>query len=454
MDKEKNMPFGKRVPIKLESVIATKVTASDLKKELNSIGLTCAHTEEQQLEKYIQEVVSTFKGGVNQGFGTYKFRDTNTMNAQTDFSLIKDWKTFREAIVIDLDIDNQWIINDSAGQYTVDLCTIGHSTGFDYLRDNYSGFPGNYGTKEYDQKEPTVESIKTTFLALSTSLASALVEGIDEVTLESFMAHLIEGMPKEVVDYEQNEERYMYIVNDYDSVSGDCKGIGIISMEFSIIIKNYKDKKDTYQNCHFDLKMRTIFHTDADELHAEAEFVRMGLKKNLFRCSQIPFSPEVKVFDEFPIACEETFNYSLLLESKDKLMAALVLYTPDIENIGILDNADSSATSQYSKTITSGFTFSIAEKIGADISCEIGCEFAKMGVTLSMEMSMTEQWNESQSETISFTVPGGQRAYLYQYYVHAAILYYDLETFKFYYGPSGRFLTNEVRTSKTSLTIK
>lgn len=451
-----DMPVCGKVPIELKKVVATKVEASDLKKELNRIGLTCAHTEEKRLEQYIQDVVKKFKGGKNQGFGTYEYRkEANIMgeNAMLKFNSHGNRKEFFNNCVVDLDINNSWDIVDEIDPYTIDLSVIGMSKYFDFLKDKYIGFPGNMGVRSINKEDAAPEVVKETFLTLANSLASSLIDGIDEETLESFLAHLIKSVPEGEKDYNQHDERFMFIVQGYDPEKGECESVGVVGAKFSITIKNYANKKEN-PNCYINVEMRSFMSSDPDEIKRLADYVRENYEKEMKRQALMPIGNKVKVFETLPQANEDTFNHSVMLEKKGNLMSALVFYSPNIENIGMLDNRDSSASSQYSKTITSGFTFTEAEKIGANVSCEIGCEFAKMSISMNMEVSMTEQWNKSQSETISFTVPGKQRAYMYQFYIHTAILYYDLETFKFYYGESGRFLTNVVRTSEKSLIIK
>lgn len=453
MTNEKDMPFGRKMKINLKKVVPTKVTASDLKKELNSIGLTCAHTEEKHLEQYIQEVVSSFSDGKYQGFGTYKFRPSQNMDMALLSGRYKNSKEFLDAVATKLDINNEWEMIDTGQEYATDLTTITNSENFDFLCDNCPDFPGNKGTQTDNKETTTPAAVKETFRTIANSMASALVEGVTPKTMESFLAHILQPITEETEDYCDANGRYMYLVKGYDPDKQECDAVGAISCDYEISIGNYKDKKTKHIKSHIQIVMRSFVSSDPQEIAKWAQYViDHKPKKQLQR--MMPIHSEIKVFDSLPEPSKDVFSKSVPLESKNDTMSALVLYSPDLENIGVFDNSDSNVTSQYSKTVTSGFMFSTSEKIGSNVSCEIGCQFAKVGVSINMEMSMTEQWNETQSETISFNVPGRQKAYLYQCYIHAAVLHYDLNTFKYYYETSGRFLTNMVKTSDKSLIDK
>lgn len=453
MTNEKDMPFGRKMKINLTSANPTKVTASDLKKELENIGLTCAHTEEKRLEQYIQDVVSGFNDGKYQGFGTYKFQPLQNMDIALLSGGYKNSKDFLNTVASKLDINNEWEIIDTAQEYSTELTIIANPENFDFLRDNYSGFPGNKGTMTENKETTSPSAIKETFRSIATTLASNLVEGVTAKTMESFLAHILQPITEETVDYHLRDGRYMYLVKGYDPDKQECDAVGIISCEFEIAIDNYKDKKTKHIKSHIGITMRSFVSSNPEEIEKWAQYVLDHKPKKLMQ-KMMPIHSEITVFDSLPEPSKDVFSKAVPLESKGDIMSALVLYSPDLENIGMFDNSDSDATSQYSKTVTSGFMFSTSEKIGSNVSCEIGCQFAKVGVSINMEMSMTEQWNETQSETISFNVPGRQKAYLYQCYIHAAVLHYDLNTFKFYYETSGRFLTNVVKTSDKSLIDK
>jgi hypothetical protein len=66
-------------------------------------------------------------------------------------------------------------------------------------------------------------------------------------------------------------------------------------------------------------------------------------------------------------------------------------------------------------------------------------------------MTFTEQWNTETTETMSFSVPAGEMAYLYQGYILSRELIYDAKTGGYSWGDQARFLTNILATSATSL---
>ena len=132
----------------------------------------------------------------------------------------------------------------------------------------------------------------------------------------------------------------------------------------------------------------------------------------------------------------------------------MVVYAPDLENIGCIDNTGSDGQAQYSKTITSGFTFTAGQKISGGFKYGAGALFSKAEFNINFEISFTEQWNSSQSETVTFTVPKDSKAFLYQGYLRSAVLEFNTKTFQYSYKDQGRFLSNIIKTTPKPIDTK
>ena len=52
--------------------------------------------------------------------------------------------------------------------------------------------------------------------------------------------------------------------------------------------------------------------------------------------------------------------------------------------------------------------------LSAEINFEINAAVCKVGAKFGFNVSLTDQWSKSQTETISFRIPAGERAFLYQ----------------------------------------
>lgn len=444
-----NFPYPTKFNISLKKTEPTKTNPESLKKELNAAGLTCEHTEVYNLKKYIEQTVRDFPTGSQQGFGIRTFKDLSELNCDRELYL-KQGEGLFNAVTNNLGLSSNWEPTDYASIYLENLATVICPSHFDFLKDKYVGFGGNTKEESYTKLDTTVEHVKAQYVQLANSLSSAVVENIDREDMEAFLNKIIKEMPSEVENYDTGlNDRIIFLVKDYNEKTQECSGIGAICVRYRMIILSYKDKKGPKkQMCGIYMAVRSALYSSPEALQAQADWVKTQFKSQMFCSKEMPFPKKVKIFDALPAPNNMTFISSLPLEqTENDILEALVFYCPNVDNIGILDNTDSDGSSQYSKTVTSGFTFSMAEKIGAEASFEAGALFVKAGFKLSFDITFTEQWNKSQSETMMFNVPAGKKAYLYQGYVLSAILQMNVKTLEYKYKTKGRFLTNIVKST-------
>lgn len=167
----------------------------------------------------------------------------------------------------------------------------------------------------------------------------------------------------------------------------------------------------------------------------------------------IPPKPvHVQIFETLPPANADTFSKALPTAATADHLQAIVLYAPDLQAIGSIDNTTSEATTTYSRSVTSGFTFSTTQTLSVQASAEVTIEVVKASLTVGFSISFTEQWSTSKTTTIGFSVPPGQKAFTYQGYLLSAIINFDASSGTYSYGSTARFVTDILATSNVPLT--
>ncbi len=162
----------------------------------------------------------------------------------------------------------------------------------------------------------------------------------------------------------------------------------------------------------------------------------------------IPPKPvSVRIFTALPPADADTFSKALPIVATTDLLQALVLYAPDLENIGSIDNTTSEATTTYSESVTSGFTFSTTQTVTIQASAEATIEVVKASLTIGFSISFTETWSTTKTTAFSFSVPPGKKAFTYRGYLRTAVINFNASTGAYSYGPTGRFLSPILATS-------
>ena len=444
------IPFPK-MPITLQvpKEGISRITPAELRKELAHIGLDCEKASEDNLRQYIDEIVGKLpKEGKAEGWGVLR----SNMVPASMYKKVNTSNLDLLDVVQDLSAENQvfanWEPTQGGSIYSTDLLTVGIPKAFDFLQKNYKGFAGQRSDNKYSGKDSTIDAIKQTFLSVATNMSSALMTGVNQDMLQAALVHILEPVTS-TKDYDQVIDRFIFLVLDYNEKTKQCEGIGILHVRCHLVIKNYKEKKKSGNTWNLDVEVRVALYSDPNELKKQVVYVTTHLKDQLLFDNPMPFPVEVKIYETLPPASEDTYTKSLpVKQTENDLMPVLVLYAPDLDNVGCLDNTESDCSATYSKTITSGFTFTAGQKLSAELSFEAGVVFAKAGMKVGLEISFSEQWNKSQSETTSFTLPGRTKAFLYQGKLKSAVLNYNTRTRTYSYGEKANFLTNMVKTTE------
>ncbi len=435
------------IPIQLKKDTPSKVTPEALQKELNAIGLTCQHTTVENLKKYIDETVSRFPSGNIQGYGVFQYDIKSMQQRAMSGKPVYDLSEIVKPLT---NIHSNWQPSGTS-DYSDLLSTVGYPDNFDLLLANYKGFAGQKSSNTYQANDSTVEAIKAQFVKIADNISSVLVSDIDHEDLQPMFVNIIRPESEQSTDYDNTVNRNIYLIKGVSPDHRSCEGIGVLNVLYRLRIKNYKEKKSRHQSYQLDVTVRASLYEGErglKELKSEVDFVKSCFKRSLFMSGGIPLTAEVTVYDSLPEPSRDVYIHSLpLQQTNNDYLNAIVFYEPDLEGIGCMDNTGSDAQAQYSKTITSGFSFTLSEKIcvGAKFCADV--LLAKAEFNINLEISFTEQWNSTQSETISFTVPKNSKAYLYRGNLSCALMKYDIKKQTYSYTEKGRFLTNVIKTS-------
>ncbi|PSK99991.1 hypothetical protein CLV63_102118 [Murinocardiopsis flavida] len=135
-----------------------------------------------------------------------------------------------------------------------------------------------------------------------------------------------------------------------------------------------------------------------------------------------PVSEDIEVFTTKPSASEATFKKGGPIQAKTGESKAIIFYAPKLENIGYIDNTGSDSVTSYSKAIATGFVFSMQQTISTEQAIEFNAEFVKGSFKLTMSLTFSQQWSKVTTETYTFQVPSGKKAFTYQGYIQLATL--------------------------------
>lgn len=163
---------------------------------------------------------------------------------------------------------------------------------------------------------------------------------------------------------------------------------------------------------------------------------------------------EPKIFEKLPDANQDTFAQSVVIKEDTHERLAAVLYAPDLQFIGSIDNTQSEADASYSKSVTEGFQIGVSVTISSEFTADVNAIVVKGELKVGLSITFSAQYNKATTETISFTVPAKKNAFLYQGYIRTKILKHDpaAKTYAWADGSAGRFLTHATATSTKAYT--
>ena len=426
---------AKRVIVDLKKVDPSQLTPEDLQKQLNNIGLTCEYTNPTMLKKFIRDV----KHGLPDGrVETYQILEPSKDKPARLFGLETD---------LDEAAKGNWEPDGTGAGYSAELQYIIYPQHFEWLQQNRPSFTGKESEEKFIERYDSVDSIKQAYVNLGVKASQSVIGGLNKDSIEAVFSDLISALnDTSAKDYDKEDSRVLYLVEDYDPTTKNAAGIGALSIKWRLIIKDYKEKKEAIKHdTELHVWVHAMTYSDLAVMEADIQAAKAQFKGNSFDgagylLGGIPVKDtSVEIFDKRPAASAATFRKSLPLESTDEKASVMVLYAPDLKSIGSLDNQNSAATSTYSKSVTTGFSFSMSQGIKAGAEFEAGIVLVKGKVSVEVSLSFTETWNKSTTETISFTVPPSKKAFTYQGTIRSQVLEYDPSTDLYKYKQAGVF---------------
>ncbi len=447
------------IPIKLDERPATQLNPEELTKQLNALGLYCSETYGEKLKKNIEDVTSRIGLGSLTTFGVYKDGGKIKMEQLSDNMLSSiDSKNVLETLLYDRfkkAADGSWE-EGPTGQFTSKLLIIQEIDNYTYLKNNAKDFPyAEEPEREIKEQFSTVEAIKQMFTRAATACTAATVQGIDKTTLNATFSNALENLNQSDVeqDYDATGNRVIMLVYNYDPKSRSCDGVGVATCNWRLQIRNYKEKKkEPKHETTLNISARSVLYMDTDTL--DKHYAMVLARKKGACCllhNSIPIVSQIKVYDFLPPAVMETFINSLPCKTDTEYAEAMVFYSTDLQKVGFIDNTMSETETTYSKSLTSGFMTQTTVGISAEVNFEINATVFKAGAKFGFNVSLTDQWSHSQTETISFRIPAGEKAFLYQVTILCARLRLDSKTGKYSYIEYGKFLTDAYKTSEKPL---
>jgi hypothetical protein len=494
------MPFARK-KIKVGTLIPATPTPFDaetLKTQLANIGLSCAQINDQNLNTYIENVVSEIPSGAMQSFAIKAPPSSPAVAAMMSARGAKARPAATPGVLSlaaavpplqDIATGN-WTPSDDAQGYAPQLEVIQYPDHFNWLYDNRAtnGFTGVKQTPPANPKDlSNADAIQKLFVEVCWSASSALIKGLDKNAMQALLTNVIQPLGNaNLADYNQDDSRAVFLVDNYNPSTGEADSVGVLTIHWHLKIEDYKRKtKDGGDTHHTSLTVDAcaVTYADAATLCADYNSIleHFGISKSTApeckasyarpvepaaparhppgvfhdRSGAMPFPPaktQLKIFDTEPVPNQDTWNAAVKATSTAIQQLAVVLFSPNLQLIGSLDNSKSSASCDYQISVTRGFSFSATQ--GFAISEEIGVDIEVFTATISWELSLsfTEEWSESKTTTVTFSCPAGQKAFLYQGTLMSKLLSFDPATATFaWVGGATKVLTEIMVSSATPI---
>lgn len=440
------MPIPRhRIPVSLTEATPTELTVDALKKELTDIGLTCPDSEKSKLAAYITEVERQIPVGAVETYGILKPAAAGE----------KRLEGFQEDYVESS--TGNWEPDSTGFGYSTVLEYIQYQAHFDWLYANRPGFTGiKNDPPQYTGRYDSVDAVKQMFSTVATDASSVLIKGLDKASIESVLSNAIAPLnDKNAQNYAPGpQSRVIFLVENYNPSTQEADAIGVLTVWWDMTIKDYLEKKKSPRHdTTLTVRVRSVLYSSLDAMNADYLAAQAHFKETAFTAAGIPRPPAtVTIYTARPPADQDTFKNSLPKIATQDELQVIVLFAPDLQNVGSIDNTNSDTTTTYEKSVTSGFTFSTSQELSVEANFSAGVVIAKGEFKVGLTFTFTEEWSSATTETMSFSVPGGKKAFTYQGYMMAQILTYDAGTGAFAYKETARLLSNVLATSAVPLT--
>ena len=443
----------KPVKIHLSKGHLAELTGAGLSQQLANVGLSCPLASPEKCEKYIKEVERTLSRSKNQSFGIY-LAHPDEINYHS--CLMKTFKatTNRPFLGARESISSAWDPSEEALGYSSELMLTLAEANFKKLKEHFDDFNGHEKpSSESSEEGSTVDDIKSFFAKTLSAASDAMISGVDSPDLKAVCTKLLPPQIEVQKDYNVTDSAIIFLVKDYNETTQEASSIGAVYLSWHLVVKDMSDKKKIKHKSTLTLSGRSVVYDNLDVLKKHVQFLGnlIMVSENLLCCIP-PATKKVKIYDSRPAPTNESFLHGLPMLADKGCARVLILHSPNLNEVGMIDNTGSDATCSYSIGVSSGFTQGSSLSIGEEIYMEGGCEFVKVGVKISMNMTFTTESTITKSETTTYEVPGKSMAFLYQGYLQYSILSMDITSGELKYLENGKYLSNLIKTSTTPLT--
>ncbi len=448
MKTESDLFPRKYVPIDLKPNGAAALTVDILTTELGYVGLNCREARGKRVLKHMDEVIAKIPFQSNQAYGIYEC-NSEQLFVQTNEAAAFEATAMCPFYGVENAIDATWTVDPDGLGYVNELYQVLHPVNFARLKEHFTDFVYIETTPQTTESVDTTASAVVNFFGETlTTVASTMIGGICEDDLKAACTEMISRNTSTDENYTLSKSFVVYLVGDYDEETGNAQEIGAVWYDYTLEIKNYENKKASDHKATLTVQARSVQYTDISIL--EKHLAYLATCKAL---GDIPPKPlQISVYDIRPEASPTVYSNGIPQEENGvTLPCVLVLHSPELDEVGMVDNTSSETSVSYSITVTSGFTESETLAIGVKTYAEVSCTVTKAGVSLEMTSTVTSQSTQTRSETVTYNVPAGTSAYLYQGYMNYSMLNL-LDDGSYQYAEEAEYRTNIIKTSNTPLT--
>ncbi len=449
-----------KLKVNLVQCEPTRIKPDEISRQLHNMGLYCEETRGERLKKNIEDVQNRIKYGTCDVFGVFRQKAANSIMIPPEIISQLEYCNGK-AISLLTNAGYEKIANGvwepgHTGCLQAKLLTVIHEANYSYLKENEKDFPWAEASTNRDMEVSTLEAIKALIIDAAEVCSATIVKGITRSAVETIFSRITTDIKEGVLEkdyYSAPDPQVVEIVENYNPSTGDCDAVGAIWFKWKIDIKNYREKKkETQHKVSFYIEARSVLYSSAELLkkHYEKVCNRSRLSQML-TSNTIHVGNSVTVFDSKPEPSAEVFAKSLPSTVTYDYVDAIVFYQADVQKLGFFDNTESSAVASYTKSITSGFSTAFTVGLSAEVNFEMSAAVAKFGAKFGFNVSLTNQWTQTQTDTISFQIPAGKKAYLYQVTLLCARLRYYPGKIKYEYVEYGKFLSDAYKTTENPL---
>ncbi len=418
---KENTNFMKTNVLKTEE--NTGFRPEDLQNALKkNMGLGCPKTLPGQLEKYCQQVENELERGpvtmraANGGGKANIILARQVDSGPEDSAPNLPWRQ----------------TGRKSAYYTNQLSVILSSFFFNKMKEK-DGFCGKADHFVEEVKATTEDAIKNMFIRVLDKVAQSAPAGVEIQDMKSLAGWLIpkpEGGYREDTDFNGKQHVFLELAQTRQEGSEWLvEGIGAIEMEYTLSIKNHKDKKKETHNSELDMTFRCVFYTEPEQLdHDWEEVKKITSEPEAGVRGVFPMEKESMVFGDYLPINLDTFVQGAPTPITKNELGVLILYAPEAKEVLKLDNRNGAGELSGSQSVTEGIAEGSGVALEEGITMEAGCEFAKVGVSMKSTVSVNSEKTKSVTKTITHTVGSGVCETLYQITTKYLIMKLNRET--------------------------